>query len=391
MIVASMVANMRTLHAVGNLDPQSGGPSRSVPALCEALAVRGCRIGLLARNRQFETDEVQSAKRRGVELTLAKTHSNARLLFSGGRDLERTISGFDIVHNHGIWHPFNHAVVDAAHRLGKMIIISPRGMLEPWALGFHAFRKRLAWSLFQRRDLDRVAAVHATSPGELEAIRRAGLRCPVAVIPNGTISPPPGNSSPGSRSIVFLSRIHPKKGLLVLIEAVGRTASELRRGGWRIDVYGHDEVGHLKQIQYAVAAGGLQDLVKLHHPVDGADRWAILRSGAVLVLPTMSENFGMVVVEALACGIPVITTTAAPWQQLEEFRCGWWVPPDVDGLQKALLEATRLPSMELRAMGNRGKALVTREYSWTGVATRMVEFYGWCLTGGPQPSYVDLC
>jgi glycosyltransferase involved in cell wall biosynthesis len=118
------------------------------------------------------------------------------------------------------------------------------------------------------------------------------------------------------------------------------------------------------------------------------DKWALYRESDLFVLPTHSENFGVVVAEALASGVPALTTTGAPWAVLEEEDCGWWVEPEVASLEAALADAVGRPDEERLAMGRRGRALVEARFSWASVATKMKAAYRWVLGDGPRPDVV---
>jgi glycosyltransferase involved in cell wall biosynthesis len=123
-------------------------------------------------------------------------------------------------------------------------------------------------------------------------------------------------------------------------------------------------------------------------PLYGSEKWAAYREAGLFVLPTRNENFGMVVAEALAGGLPVISTKGAPWAGLETERCGWWVDYGADALAAVLEEALRLPTVTRTEMGRRGRAWMRREFGWEGIAERMVEVYLWCLHGGARPECV---
>lgn len=210
----------------------------------------------------------------------------------------------DIVHDAGLWLPVNHVTASSACGCRVPRVVSPRGMLEPWARGHRATKKNLAWRLYQRRDLEQAALLHATSGQEAEGLRRAGLRNPIAIVANGIDLPnlvgPRPPCSP--RQALFLSRIHPKKGLLDLV----RAWATVRPIGWKMTVVGPDEVGHLAEVQDAVREAGVEaDFEFLGAIADGA-KWPIYYHSDLFVLPTYSENFGLVIGEALASGLPVI-------------------------------------------------------------------------------------
>lgn len=353
---------MRVLHTIASLRPETGGPARSVPGLAAAIAGSGVDVSLWAADvpARYEVPG-------GVEL-----------LKGDIRESIACLDTFDLVHDHGLWLPINHAIAKATAAAGIPRMVSPRGMLEPWALNHRKWKKRLAWFAYQKRDLERSAALHATAESEAEQFRKLGLTPPGFVIPNGVELPNQGSSfAKGSedkqrkRTALFLSRVHPKKGLPILVDAWARVRPE----GWRMRVVGPDEDGHRGEIESMVRRLGLEADWTLEGPLEGARKADAFAEADLFILPTHSENFGIAVAEALAAGLPVITTTGAPWRRLIESRSGWWVEPTSNSLADVLKEACRLGSGDLEAMGTRGRALVQREFSWSGIASQMIEAY----------------
>jgi glycosyltransferase involved in cell wall biosynthesis len=157
----------------------------------------------------------------------------------------------------------------------------------------------------------------------------------------------------------------------MLVEAWARA----RPAGWRLQIAGPDEAGHRTEVERMVSTAGLNDVISFVGPLDGEAKQSALLSADLFVLPTHSESFGVVVGEALGCGLPVLTTTAAPWPMLLERGCGWRVDPTVDGLTDGLRQATALDSTTLRAMGAKGRELVETEFRWDHVANQFAMLY----------------
>jgi glycosyltransferase involved in cell wall biosynthesis len=170
---------------------------------------------------------------------------------------------------------------------------------------------------------------------------------------------------------VFLGRIYPVKGLPMLVEAWSR----VRPAGWRLVIAGPDEAGHRREVEAAVAAAGLTDVVSFPGAVSGAAKTALLTGTDLFVLPSHSESFGMALAEALAHGAPALTTTAVPWPALEQRQCGWRAAPSADGLAEKLRVATAMDRPTLRAMGGAGRELVAAEYGWPRIASAFVSLY----------------
>lgn len=384
---------MDVIHTVPSLGESGGGPPRSVSQLCAALVTNNAKVSIVTRVDEDDPmvpldSEINLSALGSVEKSLP-----ARICSTdfGDRveELARSVSR-PIVHQHGIWLRSSHEVTSASRKVGTPLVVAPRGMLEPWALQHRKWKKRLAWHLYQKRDLASVTAFHATAQSEAESIRRLGFKQPIAVIPNGVELPELKQSSvinhqsSDTKTALFLSRIHPKKGLPMLLDAWKRLSPE----GWRLVIAGNDNEGHSIDLQEQVRALGLQDVVELTGPLYGSDKDTAYQNADLFVLPSYSENFGIVVAEALGYGVPVLTTTGCPWQELEMHRCGWWVDPTPRGIEAGLRAAVGCENTVLFDMGRRGRLLVERKYQWPGIAERMLEFYDWVLNGGEQPELV---
>lgn len=298
-----------------------------------------------------------------------------------------------LIHDNGLWGHNNYLAWCAARIAGVPYVLSPRGMIEPWALNHKAWKKRIALALYQRRILEDAALFFATAPAEYDSIRRAGLKGPVAIVPNGIddIDPDPGiltevpKDRQRTRTALFLSRIQQKKGLINLLHAWAK----VEKRGWQLRLAGPDEGGHLHEIMQTVRDLGLTDCVQYVGSVSGEEKRRVYREADVFVLPTFSENFGVVVAEALAFGVPVITTKGAPWRDIETHGCGWWIDIGVDPLIGALNQAITLSDNERRVMGQRGREYI-RRYDWNDIADKTIAAYRWILGLGSQPDFVRL-
>lgn len=353
---------MKVFLAGTSLRAAYGGPAVSVAALAAALGRVGAEVGLWAPDQSAAVAEHLPAGARVRALNGDAGHALAAF----GRP--------DVIHDNGLWLPHNHELAVRAASDGVPRVVSTRGMLEPWAVRHKRWKKVLAWRLYQRRDLSRAALHHATSAVEAANLQHAGLGRPVRMIPNGVDLPAKTPARPRSgriRTALFLGRIYPVKGLPDLVEAWSR----VRPAGWRLSIAGPDEAGHRAEVERAVVQHGLQDLVSFPGPLDAAGKAAAFAEADLLVLPSRSESFGMAVAEALAYGVPVLTTTAVPWPALETVGCGWRVAPDVGGLSEGLRLATGADDAARREMGARGRELVAADYGWDGVARRFLDAY----------------
>lgn len=384
--------NAEVIHVTTGLSRSGGGPFFSVSGLAAALEADGrieSRVVGAYRDaaewgedsRQWQHMGVDAFPGHGLRPAAAMASAACRRLIvarSAGRQVA--------LHLHGIWDGGSLAVeLVRRRRGGDPTVISPRGMLEPWALLQSRFKKKVAWLLWQRRLFEAADLLHATAEQECESIRSLGLRSPVAVIPNGIQFPDlaaPQDSQPRhTRRCVFLSRLHPKKGLPMLMEAWSR----VRPSGWSLEIAGPSEAGHDREIRHLISSLGLAD-VRLVGELRGTAKWNFLRTADLFILPSYSENFGIAVAEAMAAGLPVITTRTTPWQAIQDLDLGWWIQPNVDAVAGALADAMRQPQESLRARGRRAQSHVIAEYGWRGVARRMADCYLWLLGLGPSTS-----
>lgn len=295
----------------------------------------------------------------------------------------------DVVHLHGLWQYPSLATLRWFRKTRKNYAVSPHGMLEPWSLQQSRPLKRLALWLYQGPCLRSAFCIRATARMEADSIRRAGFRNPIALIPNGVEVPQvlPARSSPqtaSTRQALFLSRIHPKKGLANLVQAW----HDLQPSGWHLTIVGPDEGGHLAEIKRLAAGLGLQDKIRFIGETFGDAKLKLYTESDLFVLPTYSENFGTVIAEAMSCGVPVITTRGTPWEELQTLRCGWWIEIGLEPLKAALKEAFALPPQRLQEMGGRARKLVQDRYAWAPIGRQMVEVYEWMLGRRPRPGCV---
>ncbi len=293
-----------------------------------------------------------------------------------------------ILHSNGLWRMPNVYPGTVARKRGAPLIVSPHGMLGAGALQFSRTKKRIFSFLAQRRALDAVSCFHATSVQEYNDIREYGLASPVAIIPNGIDIPPAKSKQlcPRSRrNILYLGRVHPKKGIDRLIKAWA--CLEPDHADWDLRIVGPSEGGHGEELVTLALRLGLKR-VEFHAGLYGEERDAAYREADLFVLPTLDENFAMVVAEALAHGTPVICSKGAPWADLETHGCGWWVDHGAEPIEFALRQAMSMPREVLGSMGQRGRAWMAQDFSWTRSARDMMDVYEWCLGGAEIPQSV---
>ena len=382
------------VHTVASTRPAHGGPSRSVPFLCEALANRGASVRLVTAAPEEEVNRGNVILPSDPVRTIIAQEKGwlgrvLRAPVAFYRTLREEVGRAPptVMHDHGLWLPSNGAAALVSRQFGVPLVISTRGMLTDWSLRHNRWKKQVAWRLYQRRVLEQAALFHVTSQEEVEALRDLGFDQPAAVVPNGVPLPDQirdNGDGKNMRRALFLSRLHPKKGVPMLLRAWANIAPS----DWELDLVGPSEAGYRAELESRVRQHGLGDQVQFLGSVSDEEKWDVYRGADLFVLPTYSENFGIVVAEALASGVPAVTTTGTPWRELQEEGCGWWVEPDVKAIEGALTDAFRRSGEELRAMGRRGRRLVEERYSWEGVARKMVRAYRWVVSDGDRPNFI---
>ncbi|MFH0725698.1 MAG: glycosyltransferase [Pseudomonadota bacterium] len=383
-----MVLKSGSLHVVGGIGSASGGLGPFVRGICDALIAQGQTVGVVTGGSSGEEPGFSDSR---VAVTTVPRQSRRRFIHWDGFKtvLRERIQSMapDVIHAHSLWTTCIHAASVSARRSGIPIVISTHGCLEPWAIGYRAWKKKLALALYQRRDLNRAAGFHATAVQEAMQLREFGLWQPIAVIPVGVCLPAPFQKEPHlgrPRTALFLSRIHPKKGLIKLLDVW----AELKPDSWELVLAGNDDQNHLKDVLAGIAERGLEKNVRYVGPAFGDEKDRLLKRADLFVLPTFSENFGIVVAEALSYGVPVITTDGTPWADLRDHDCGWYVGKERESLAAALKEALAAPDDDLREKGQRGRILIEEKYQWPAIAREMALFYRWISGRGDRPSCV---
>ena len=392
---------MKLLHVTATISKRGGGVAAYLHQLLEEHAKAGCQIDLFAiDDAQTQADTESLAQ--SVQITTRPPTGPRSLGWSRGliEPLKNAIENADLVHLHGLRSLLNRDARRIAKQHNRPLIISPHGQLYPQVLERNPLRKRVLAKLFVDRTLHQATCLHATSKTEADHLRAYGLRQPIAVVPIGvdleqyhteteTASAAIDHAYPtlqGKKRLLFLSLLHPKKGLLRLAEAWSQLATQ--HPDWSLVIAGPDD-GFETQAHAAFDAQCPSDSVAWLGPVYHQAKHNLLAGCDVVVLPSDWENFGIVVIEALASKTPVIATHDAPWQQLNAESCGWWIEPTAAALTETLHKAMSCSDADRQAMGQRGRALIESQYTWSRCAAQMLELYQALATQAPWPTFVQ--
>lgn len=357
---------MKVLHYIPSLAVSAGGVASYLSVLCEELG----KLVELHVATSYES-------KREVKICNAIVHriSSGLTCYPSSKALLKELRP-DVVHINGCWQPQLAFFQWAAQSLQIPVVLSPHGMLEPWIVKRHFLtRKWPAIHLYQGGLVKRADYLHATADAEKENLLRLGWNPRIAVIPNAVNIddlPLKNNWSP-KRRIVFMSRLHVKKGIELLLEALSYLKPDL--DSYEVIIAGEGEPHYVETLKKAAISFGLSEVVKFVGGVYGAEKVSLLQSADFFVLPTYSENFGIVVAEALACGTPVITTHGTPWRELEENECGWYIPIGANALEETLKKAISTKEKDRERMGRNGRYLVESSFSSQSVALRFLQLY----------------
>jgi len=317
--------------------------------------------------------------------------------------LAEALASQDVLQVHSVWTYPPYAAGRIAYQNGVPYIIRPAGTLQPWAMGngrLKRLKKAAYFHLIAKSLMDRAACVQTASVQEAEQVQRLGHTGPVTVIPNGVEVGGLDEGSceaaethwPGLKGrpvVAFMSRLSPEKGLDLLIPAW----EELIRGPAYKDavlvIAGPDFRGYEAAVRAMIDAHGVASSVLLVGMVQGARKSSLLKRADVFVLPSYSENFGIVVAEALACGTPVVTTTGTPWEQLHAVDAGRWVPPTRERIGQALRELLDMSESRRREMGRKGAALIREQYTWDRAARKFLTVCECVFQGKPIPLHPE--
>lgn len=372
---------MKIFHIVPDISYEANGVAPVINGLSGFSVNNGDQVSVCALGAKLSDSRVGLLRARRPFLLGVNEYSPD---FS--KYLKMAFKHFDIVHGHSLWSSANLSSGIHARGRNARFVTSPHGTLSEFSLSRRRVIKGVLWPI-QRLALKRADLLHATAESEVDDILRAGYSGPIALIPNGIEMPPlmGRRRGPRKKQVLFLSRIHPKKGLENLLHAwacVNKNAAQ-----WELVIAGAGASNYEESLKSLCSSLGLQN-VRWIGPVYGEDKAKTYCESSLFVLPSFSENFGMVVAEAMSYGLPCIASKGTPWSALEAARAGWWTENSVDALCSALTLAFEQSENDLASMGLRGRAFVEENFSWTKIGRYFNETYNWLLGNGQCPNCI---
>lgn len=374
---------MKIIHVINSMSTTYGGPARTTLLTLNGTRALGMDIEVLT-NQPGPGEEAVSEDPSIRYLPRPRIYDKY-----GGytkvipRELTK-IKDVDVYHIQGVWLYPGYITARYACEQGRPYLITLHGALYPEALAHSSLKKKISLCLYQRRQLQQAACIHATCMEEMEYYRALGFTNPVAVVsyPMECEKRAEPMYSKEVKRIGYLGRVHPRKRVERLIEIWYR----LNEPG-ELLIMGDGDPVYMKFLKKEVERLNLKK-VRFEGFVTGEKKNRLLASLTCLVVPSDFENCGIVIPEALLQEIPVIASTGSPWQDLNTCRCGWWVNNDVDTLTKSVHEALSLNEEELQAMGTRGRQLIWDKYSVAVVSRQMEQLYAWVAGQEDKPEFV---
>ena len=373
---------------------QLGGHSYSVPALCESMAekidthlhVTNGELNDIANNLIFDPS---------FTIHEYKTNPLLKPILSSKKfksNLKKIVKDGDIIHNHGLWRMPNIYPLLAKEDNHIKIIVSPKGSLSKTALNISKYEKYIFKNIFRQDELlKKCDSFHATSIKEKNEIRILGYKQPIAIIPNGIDIPSQYKNSfnENKTKFLYLGRIHPIKGLDLLIKVwkkIDNKNASLDICGFKKD---YKDLNYYKSLKKLTKKLGIKNIT-FSDQVSGEDKKQKFIENDVFILPSKSENFGLVIAEAMSYGLPVIASEHTPWKFLEEKKCGWVVKLNEQSLLSTIKFVNDLNPSTLKKIGYNGRLLVKNKYSWNKLNIKYSKYYNWINTGGNIPKFIDI-
>jgi glycosyltransferase involved in cell wall biosynthesis len=371
------------LHLCNGLDPvRDGGMVPSILGMTGALGRLGGEVTIVTPTpSRLEPARVED----GVRLKGPEA------------DLVAAVRSAEVVHMHGLWQGHTRRGARAARAARVPYVMAAHGMAEPWALRHKRLKKSLYLALVESRNLRRAACLHALSRPEIGHLRELAPWAPVCFVPNGVDLeafddlPPRSDLErehpelEGKFVLLYFGRVHVKKGLDLLAEALGRLAPEFPDlhllmagkddGAWSPFAERVDQLGLARRVTYVGHVGGEQT----------RRVWA---AADAFILPSYSEGFSMAILEALACSLPCLVTTACHFPELAGAEGGIVVAPERNAVTNGLRDLLERSPEDRRRLGENGRRLVERDYTWDQQAHRLASVYRWLAGGGAPPECV---
>lgn len=360
---------MKIIHFIPSIDRTAGGTTAYIQLLAKELG-KLCELYIIT-NLSENPVKIENAQ---VKFIPCKWNEKMKMKSAWNKLLHEIKP--DVVHINCCWLPQCAWAQSWAQKAGYKVILTPHGMLEPWIMARHYWTRKLpALLLYQKKAIKEANCLHATSESEKDNLLRLGYNDKIKIIANGIDIENINLKTNWKRKkqILYLSRIHVKKGIEFLLEAVAELQKELNE--YVVHIAGEGEEYYINRLKEKTKQLGIESIIDFCGGVYGEKKWQLFRDADVFILPTYSENFGIAIAEALACGTPVITTDGTPWEEINALHCGWYTKIGTEATIKALRQFIQATEEELKKMGIQGRKLIEEKYSAPIMAIKMKNLY----------------
>ena len=392
---------MKILHIIENIDESYGGPAKSVPYLCKYLQHNGVEVSINSvKIKKYEENII--IKENFIQWNNYKNSFSDFFKYSTDlkKGLAKQVKKKDIIlHTQNQWNYPSYCAFKLSKKYNVPLVCSVRGSLYSWSLNQYKYIKKIFWHSFQKQIFKNASCIHVTEFNEYQAVRNLGINTPVAIIPNGVeldefkikidkqYAREKLNLKKGKKYILFISRIHPKKGLEYLVSTWSKLAYQYNN--WDMIIAGPvDDKVYFDRIKRIINNANLDERVLVTGMLNQNERLNAYFASDLFVLPSHTENFGIVIAEAMAAGLPVITTTGTPWKEINDNSCGWWIDLFAENIKNALIDAFMFTEKDLQLLGENGRNLIFKKYSWIEQTEKMIAVYKWLLGEAEKPFFV---
>lgn len=393
---------MKLISVIENIADEYGGPANSLPNMLEALrkklgitsVIYSVSSGMDEKNLFIERFNIPWFNCKPIGPSKIKFSSELRIR------LNSELGNGDIIFSNNLWNypAFLSAFTARNKRLPH--IVSIRGSLYPWSLSQGKLRKKIAWFLFQKKSLQSASLVHVTCADEYHSVRELGIASPIAIVPHGInyddyqdlpqkqACSEHLNLCKDKKYVLFMSRLHKKKGLDLLLDVWVEMVKEFPN--WCLLVVGPDYSNYTQKINAIVSENKIPNNIKVFGMLTGYDKQAVLGVSDIFTLPSYTENFGVVIGEAMAAGLPTITTTGVPWSEINSWNCGQQIELSYENLFNSMKSIMGQDEKSLKIMSNNAKSLIKNNYSWSAQAEKFGQALNYVAFSKPAPGVVFL-
>jgi len=378
---------MKILIVIPYFTSVYGGPAKVMRELSQSMTRSGVTVNIVTTNanglEKLNVPLQQWIEEDNYQVQYFDCWHRNDLIISSRlvQWLFQNTSNYDVVHTNNIFAPLTLITewICQFHRVPY--VITPHGMLEPWALSYKAGKKRFYYNLLEKPALKRASAIHVLTPIEAENVHRLGLK-QTAIIPNGIHYEAFASGSkadlfyaqfPETQNkaiILFLGRIDPKKGLDLLAQAFGKIYPQFPQA--QLVVAGPDNIGFLPTVKNYFLEAGCLEAVTFTGMLLGEIKQAALAAAQIYVAPSYSEGFSMSVLEGMAAGLPCIITTGCNFPEAAEVT--HTVEINAEAIAVAMKQCLAAPETA-KAMGERSRDFILQNYTWELASQKLIEVY----------------